>query len=228
MEDRIKLINQIIKKHNFTNYLEIGVYNGKCFLNIQCKRKIAVDPVFRIEWEFRKDTTIKKIKRKLFNQYSSFFTLKSDDFFQQNELLLKKFDPQIIFIDGLHTYHQSYQDVLNSLEFLSKDGVIIMHDCNPLNEIQGLPANSYKDVCDLNIPNWDQTWNGDVWKTIVRLRSERRDLNIKVLDTDHGLGIIRFGKPDSILNFNIDEIESFTYQDLERNRVKLLNLTTRY
>jgi hypothetical protein len=227
--NRIELINKIIKENNFTNYLEIGVYNGHCFLNVECKRKIAVDPIFRIDWNIRKDNLLKKINKKIFNRYSNYYSLKSDDFFEQNETFLKKFKPQVIFIDGLHTYKQSYNDVINSLKYLSNDGFIIMHDCNPLNATQGLPANSYEEVCEkIDDPNWDHTWTGDVWKTIVRLRSERKDLNVKVLDSDHGLGIIKFGKADNNLDFSIKEIEKFDYNNLENNRLKFLNLVANY
>ena len=36
-------------------------------------------------------------------------------------------------------------------------------------------------------------WTGDVWKAIAELRVERIDLDIKVVNTDYGCGIIRRG-----------------------------------
>ena len=36
-------------------------------------------------------------------------------------------------------------------------------------------------------------WTGDVWKAIAELRVETIDLDIKVVDTDYGCGIIRRG-----------------------------------
>ena len=37
-------------------------------------------------------------------------------------------------------------------------------------------------------------WTGDVWKAIAKIRIERDDLQIKVIDTDYGCGIIRIGE----------------------------------
>ena len=67
-------------------------------------------------------------------------------------------------------------------------------------------------------------WCGDVWKTIVRLRSERRDLNIFVFDYDYGVGVITRGEPEGMLSFTEEEIDKMTYEDLEKNRKNFLNL----
>ena len=59
---------------------------------------------------------------------------------------------------------------------------------------------------------------------IVFLRSQRKDLNVRVLDCDHGLGIIRRGKSENGLEFGIKEIEKMSYEDLVTDRRRLLNL----
>ena len=50
----------------------------------------------------------------------------SDEFFKNNK---EKFD--LIFLDGLHTYHQTIKDINNSLRNLNSNGIIIIHDCLP-------------------------------------------------------------------------------------------------
>jgi hypothetical protein len=92
------------------------------------------------------------------------------------------------------------------LEFLKPDGVIIMHDCNPLSEVAALPAASYEHAA--NIMGFSGEWNGDVWKTIVNLRSTRKDLDIFVLDCDQGLGIIASREPQAGLSFTPEEEEA--------------------
>ena len=100
---RFEVINKIIKKKNYKNYLEIGCFKDENFKEIIIERKVGVDPV--------SGGTIRST---------------SDNFFKTNN---KIFD--IIFIDGLHYFDQVKKDIKNSLEALSERGIIIIHDCLP-------------------------------------------------------------------------------------------------
>jgi hypothetical protein len=51
---------------------------------------------------------------------------------------------------------------------------------------------------------------GDVWKTIVHLRSHRRDLDVAVLDCDFGVGIVRKNVPESRLQYTRAQIDALT------------------
>lgn len=134
------------------------------------------------------------------------YKMTSDRFF--NEIHIdKKYD--LIFIDGLHHDYQVYRDILNSLEHLNKNGFVVCHDMNPLLEI-----------CQMK-DQFVTVWNGDCWKAFVKLRSERQDLEMFVIDTDWGIGIIKRGNQDTIvLPYQID----FSY--FEKNKIELLNLIT--
>tara|TARA_Y100001937_G_scaffold128498_1_gene205464 strand:+ start:5182 stop:5763 length:582 start_codon:yes stop_codon:yes gene_type:complete len=132
------------------------------------------------------------------------FSLTSDDFFKQNK---DKFD--IIFIDGLHWSEQVYKDIINSLEVLNYNGYIICHDMNPHSEfIQRYPQ-----------PKKESEWTGDCWKAWVKLRTERDDLNMYVVNTDYGCGIITRGKQDKLI-----VNDELTWELLNSDRIKLLNL----
>ena len=100
---RIQIIQEIINKEKYKNYLEIGCDNDENFSQVVVENKIGVDPL--------KGGTLR---------------MTSDKFFRDNK---KKFD--MIFLDGLHTYEQTIKDINNSLEFISDKGVIIIHDCLP-------------------------------------------------------------------------------------------------
>jgi len=100
---RWDLIEYLIKKNNYTNYLEIGCDQNQLFSKVIIDNKIGVDPV--------SGGNIRKT---------------SDDFFKENN---DKFD--IVFIDGLHTYEQVKKDILNSVNFLNVNGIILVHDCMP-------------------------------------------------------------------------------------------------
>jgi hypothetical protein len=120
-------------------------------------------------------------------------------------------------IDGLHTYEQSLQDVLNTLDNLNENGVIVMHDCKPPHVPAAFPAPSLQVAIDMNVgaPGWDGIWCGDVWKTICHLRSTRKDLRIFTLDCDFGLGIVMKGKSDVDLNLTKEELDRMTFADVE-------------
>ncbi|MBS1563021.1 MAG: class I SAM-dependent methyltransferase, partial [Bacteroidetes bacterium] len=104
-----------------------------------------------------------------------------------------------------------------TLKYLSDDGVIIMHDCNPQTKEEAGTLEEWR-------KRGSGQWNGDVWKTILHLRSQRKDINVFVLDCDHGLGIVTKGKPESTPGFSEKEIIGFTYEDLAAHRKEWLNL----
>ena len=165
-------------------YLEIGVSNpANNFDKIRADIKHGVNPPNKI--------------------YQYTHTMTSDEFFSIN-----KCKYNVIFIDGLHTFEQSYKDFLNSEKFIKENGVIVMHDCNPTKEDDQLE----KAV--------DRTWTGTVWKTFVKLRCERDDLEMYVIDCDWGVGIIKKGKQKLFkLNENI-----FDYEIFDKYRKDALNL----
>ena len=100
---RWDLIDYLIKKYDYKDYLEIGCDRDQLFSRIKLENKIGVDP------------------------YSGGNVRKtSDDFFLENN---KTFD--LVFIDGLHTYIQVKKDILNSVKFLNTNGIILVHDCLP-------------------------------------------------------------------------------------------------
>jgi hypothetical protein len=133
----------------------------------------------------------------------------SDNFFLQlpeNE----KYD--IIFIDGLHEAKQVYNDMNNALKNLTDGGTIVCHDINPHTEFMQRGEQG----------GIGGEWTGDAWKAWVKLRSDRPDLFMRVVDTDYGCGVIQrdFGSPVGILLC----AAILDYDMLVANRVDLLNL----
>ena len=100
---RWDLIAYLIKKYNYTNYLEIGCDRDQLFSKVKIQNKIGVDPF--------SGGTVRKT---------------SDKFFLENN---EKFD--IVFIDGLHIYSQVKKDILNSVQCLKPNGIVLVHDCMP-------------------------------------------------------------------------------------------------
>jgi hypothetical protein len=130
------------------------------------------------------------------------YCLPSDEFFEVNR---STFD--LIFIDGLHQKDQVYRDIINSLNCLNENGTIVVHDCNPTDEAMQV------------VPPVQGVWTGDVWRAWLQLRSERDDLEMYVINTANGCGIIRIGKQNTIT-----VPDNISYQSFSENREYLLNL----
>jgi len=130
----------------------------------------------------------------------------SDEFLLRNS---ECFD--CIFIDGLHEYDQVYKDIINSLKFLNEGGIILLHDC--------LPPSIHQQA----VPRYKRTWNGDVWKAIVNIRTNA-DYDTVTCYIDHGVSIIRKLKNVDRLNLNIDNFKNLKFKDFYYNYKKYMRL----
>jgi hypothetical protein len=214
--DRVEAVQQALERRAKPVYLEVGVAQGAAFRHIAADEKIAVDPAFKMSTRTRRRADAKA-------RITNYFETTSDAFFDDQPTFLEQREIDVALIDGLHTYKQAVRDVENTLRYLRDDGIILMHDCNPANASVAFPATSYADFRAQN-HWWNINWTGDVWKSIVYLRSFRHDLQIAVLDCDFGVGIVRKGSSDSRLSYSAEQIEALDYADLAADRNRLLNL----
>lgn len=213
--DRLQVIETLMKHRKLNNYLEIGVFNGHIFFRIRSTLKVAVDPEFRFD-------ALRKFGKSLLNPLNfrnHYFEKTSDEFFRDDvDSVLKGKKFEAALIDGMHEYAYALRDVENTLANLAPNGVIVMHDCNPKTKAAACSFAEWKDR------NFADTWNGDVWKVILYMQSLRDDVNAFVLDCDHGLGIITWGKPEKKMNFTKEQIENLSYEDFNKNRKDFINL----
>lgn len=180
---RWDLIQNIINKHKFSDYLEIGCDKDQCFSKVVIKNKIGVDPI--------SGGTIRST---------------SDQFFLTNK---DKFD--IIFIDGLHKYEQVIKDIYNALQALNENGFILVHDCLP------------RTLAHQAIPRYRGSWNGDVWKAIVELRT-KQNLDTYTCQIDFGVGIIQKKLNKDLLDVNIKNFKNLKFKDYYYNYNKYMRI----
>jgi hypothetical protein len=193
---RWDIINYLIEKNNYVNYLEIGVNDGLCIRKIKAEHKDGVDPFPGSEVG---GANVPEINYPIF----------SDEFFKLLEGHDIKYD--IIFIDGLHHATQVDKDIINSLNHLVPNGTIVLHDCNPPEyELQLVPR-----VTGL--------WNGDVWKSVAKLRCTRSDLKVNVIDADWGVGIVQFGEQKIYDKKPLNEILG-DWKYFDENRDEISNI----
>jgi Methyltransferase domain len=84
----------------------------------------------------------------------------------------------ICLVDGWHTYDCAIRDLNCTYELLAEGGVLVVHDCLPLNESVASPT-YIKGL-----------WNGVTYKAYVDFVLARDDLDYCTVDADHGCGII--------------------------------------
>ena len=115
-----------------------------------------------------------------------------------------------MFIDGLHHSSQVDKDIANSLNHLTPNGTIVLHDCNPINEMrQQVPP---------NFDIWELGWNGDVWKSVVKFRKKypSNNYNLFLVNADEGLGVIQNNTPG--INLSLKIPKNLNYEFFEKNR----------
>jgi len=219
--NRIQVAQAALDTFDDPNYLEIGVCTGESFIPMRAKRKWGVDPGYIISWK-------RRLKYAVFSFLSlkteNLYRMTSDDFFEQKKEMLSSLGVHVCFVDGLHTYEQALQDVLNTLKHLKPGGIILMHDCNPATEMMALPAASIEAVSKEDIPEWNGAWSGDVWKAVVHLRSLHNNLNVFTLACDTGIAVVTRGNPDTRLNYSKADIDSMDYSVFSPRRTELLDL----
>lgn len=130
----------------------------------------------------------------------------SDEFFKSNK---EKFD--IIFIDGLHHYEQVIVDINNALSVLNENGHILVHDCLP------------RTIAHQAIPRYRGSWNGDVWKSIVELRTKKY-LDVFTCEIDFGVGIIQKKINSNLLELKIDNFKNLKFKDYYHRNKEFMNV----
>ena len=149
-------------------YLEIGLEAGRTLENVRASHRVGVDPnpLFDIE----------NVPHGVHIHATT-----SDEYFDRvsrREL----FD--FVFVDGLHTYQQTYTDVINAFRHCP-NGVLLVDDVVPSDWISAIPdqVESLAVRRQHGIDNID--WHGDVFKVILILADHHPELDWVTI-TDKG------------------------------------------
>jgi glycosyltransferase involved in cell wall biosynthesis len=191
LNERHSIINLNTKSSD--NYLEIGIEYGYTLSKTHFLNKIGVDPDPKCEQIV--GTTICKCD--------------SDAYFN-NINVSDKFN--VIFIDGMHHCENVLRDFNNSMKTLTKDGVIFIDDCIPLNynEQLKIPINHYYEN---GILKYGEEWTGDVWKFVYHLLKNYSDkINICYFHNINYRGVIMIKpKEDFYVDVSYDILNSYYY-----------------
>lgn len=184
-------------------YLEIGVAHGYTIEAVNFQEKVGVDPFPKCKWKHVANISVNKME--------------SDEYFQ---LLETNKEYVGIFLDGAHTFEQSYRDVINSLNHLSADGFILFDDTVPEDEFSALDDIALCHQKRKEAGSSRETWSGDVFKTILVLAAYHPEVEINTIITpQHPQTIItwREGKKCNMVAISSSEFAKFksiSYQEI--------------
>mgnify|MGYP000111694207 CR=1 FL=1 len=155
----LQWIDLFHKKIEPKNYLEIGIASGGSLARIRPEtRSIGVDPAFNIQHTIQSPTRL--------------YRETSDDFFKKHNATKLFGSPvDLSFVDGLHTFDQTFRDVVNVSRHSHDKTVILVHDVLPLHEII-----ARRD----RVTNF---WTGDVWKIGWMLKELMPGVEFKTIPT---------------------------------------------
>lgn len=145
------VIAAFIKEINPRRYLEIGLGDGRNFASVPVMEKVCISPSGHVEPPAK---LYKGLSNDIFKNFPE-----------------APFD--LIFIDGDHRYAQVMRDIYRSMCFLCSEGVILVHDVNPLDRPDY--------VSDPVRPPGGKPWCGDAWKAVLHVKFHIRELGMAVI-----------------------------------------------
>jgi hypothetical protein len=196
-------------------YLEIGVNEGHTFLNAKgFEVKHGVDPEFRLDVPAHASDSV------------VFFEMTSDDFFTHSADPNQKYD--IVFLDGLHTFEQTFRDFCSS-QAHSHDGTIwLVDDVHPSDIFSAHPdqAEAYRSRERHGLEGVQ--WHGDVFKVVFAIHDFFPNLSYRT--------IVGSGNPQAVVVrrqrdvfapafADLEQITRMTYYDFMQHR-DVMNLAT--
>jgi hypothetical protein len=215
--NRWDVINRLIEKYGYKDYLEIGYYKGWSFDNVKAATKTAVDPNPSKDedqqnnppgrWRLRADESeilYKRTSDQFFSELKDIEKSPDDEFHDRT-----KWD--IVFVDGLHEAIQVFRDGYNAHHHLNAGGVVVFHDCNPP---------KYEHVTT----GIDGCWTGDTYAAFTLLKYLKWG-DFYTVDTDWGVGV---WFPDGVHDLSgtpgIDGKPEQAWKYFDANRKTQLNL----
>jgi predicted O-methyltransferase YrrM len=163
-------LNELARACGAETYLEVGIRDGRTLQAVKVLVRHGVDPSHSVDTQsLPSGVTVD--------------TVESDQYF--NRLSgAQEFD--LIFLDGLHEFRQTYRDILNALSRVSRHGVILVDDVVPSSEAAAHPdfleAQRMGRAAGVAFPDW----MGDVYRAAVAVISLHPQVAVRTLvDHDH-------------------------------------------
>jgi hypothetical protein len=159
-------INEYAQVLGFSDtYLEIGVEHGYTLEAVRIATRVGVDP--------RPKFSLRSVPSGL-----TVHSVVSDAFFETLDDGVKF---EVVFLDGLHTYQQTYRDLINSLRHREPKGIIIIDDVVPSDEVSAMSDLQASISERLNRGGSDFLWHGDVFRLLPILRDHHPEVEFRTV-----------------------------------------------
>ncbi len=181
------------------SYLEIGVFRGDTFHALKAQHKVAVDPKFQFD-ESSRETG------------AEYCEIPSDDYFATLSRNSPPFD--VVYLDGLHTFEQTLRDLLNSIDYLKRDGVVVIDDVLPCSYHSSLPVMSEAFAVRSAACDSDASWMGDVYRLVYFIQSFLPSFDYATVSENHGQLVMWRARRTSAKFFKrqIEEVARLEYR----------------
>ena len=148
-------LNKLAKLNSASRYLEIGLAGGKTFFSVDVPYKVGVDPISRIDQE---DTLTGE---------TFCLEMTSDVFFSTKAQEHGLFD--LIYIDGLHTFEQTFRDFCCSLRFSHNKTIWLLDDTVPTSWLCAHPDHLFVQRIRKMLRIHKRDWMGDAYKVVLAI-----------------------------------------------------------
>jgi Methyltransferase domain len=182
-------------------YLEIGLEFGHTFKNVQAPVRWGVDPNPQFDTKHLPPNTHVAV-------------MTSDEFFEViNPDVL--FD--VVFLDGLHTFRQTYRDLVNALRVCPR-GVILIDDVVPSDEVSAIPdrEKSFSERSRRGLTGYP--WHGDVFRVLLCVKEHHPELSFRtIVGMGNPQALVwrnKSGIVSSVAEAKLDIIETVSYADV--------------
>lgn len=184
-------------------YLEIGVEYGRTIEAIQAELRVGVDPSPRF------DTT-------RLPQGVTVATCSSDEYFA-SLAAADRFD--LVFLDGLHTFEQTYRDLASAIRH-SPDGIVLIDDVVPCDAAAALP--DYKAAIAeskrLRLARDPLVWQGDVYKVVLAIAQFHPELDFRTISRPDKAQTVVWQRPGerftAASRASLSQLDSVLFTDL--------------
>jgi len=182
-------------------YLEIGVAKGETFLHVDVPERTGVDPRFQVDVSTAT------------GENTTYVEMTSDAYFSQlpRDVL---FD--LVFVDGFHTFEQTYRDLCNVLDHTSARSVILIDDTLPVDVYSAMPDQAKALANRARTGDDSRAWHGDVYKVVYALHDYHMTLDYRTILGSGNPQTVVWRSPVSRRPFqsSMEALSRLTYFDL--------------
>jgi Methyltransferase domain len=204
-------LEALARMNDAKTYLEIGVAKGNTFMNATFfELRHGVDPRPRFDTAVHGSDSV------------CFFEMTSDDFFVNHADPKQKYD--IVFLDGLHTFEQTFRDLCCSQAHSHDDTIWLIDDVHPTDIFSAHPDQrlAYRYRERHGIPG--KAWHGDVFKVVFAINDFFPNLSYRTVvgNGNPQAVVIRRQRHEFAPVFgDFEQISRMTYYDFAENRHRM-------